>query len=169
MRRNPHFEEEAQISSNEPYCIHMGFRKFVIEPIFSRVIGGSEKTKYCKTIKENYSDYFLCSFYYYNCYPPSPALVYRVNKLNHANVEPQPIMVGEVHKMDPLHIILERIILTGYPHKINRRRSTIRYMFFNPKDVKYFRPVELRTKLGLKVHIDQFRGASRSLWERTDS
>jgi hypothetical protein len=26
-------------------------------------------------------------------------------------------------------------------------------MFFNPKDIKYFKPVEVRTKLGLRVNI----------------
>jgi hypothetical protein len=48
---------------------------------------------------------------------------------------------GVLAKCDPHHIILERIIITGYPYKINRRRSTVRYMFFNPGDVKYFRPI----------------------------
>jgi pre-rRNA-processing protein TSR1 len=52
-----------------------------------------------------------------------------------------------------MQIILKRIILTGYPLKINKRRATVRYMFFNPKDVKYFKPVELITKLGLRVII----------------
>ena len=60
-------------------------------------------------------------------------------------------MRGELVKSDPMHVILERIILTGYPYKINRRRSTVRYMFFHPSDVKYFRPIEVRTKMGLRV------------------
>ena len=65
-------------------------------------------------------------------------------------------MYGELIKCDPLHVILERIILTGYPFKIYKRRSTIRFMFFDPKDVKYFKPVEVRTKLGLKVTLHLF-------------
>lgn len=62
-------------------------------------------------------------------------------------------MYGTLAKCDPLHITLERIILTGYPFKINKRRSTVRFMFFNPKDVKYFKPVEVRSKMGLRVII----------------
>ncbi len=50
-----------------------------------------------------------------------------------------------------MHVILERIILCGYPYKINRRRATVRYMFFNPKDVKFFKPIEVKTKMGLRV------------------
>lgn len=79
--------------------------------------------------------------------------------MNHLDVESSPIMYGTLAKCDPLHIILERIILTGYPFKINKRRSTVRFMFFNPKDVKYFKPVEVRTKMGLKVNIYLFRVA----------
>lgn len=65
--------------------------------------------------------------------------------------EDMPIMYGELCRNDPMHVILERVILTGYPFKINKRRATVRFMFFSPKDVKYFRPVELITKLGLRV------------------
>ena len=48
-------------------------------------------------------------------------------------------------------MILKRIVLTGYPFKINKRKAVIRLMFYNPDDIKYFKPVELATKLGLKV------------------
>ena len=60
-------------------------------------------------------------------------------------------MQGSLSKCDPMHVIMKRVILTGYPFKINRRRAVIRYMFFHPKDIKYFKPVELKTKLGLRV------------------
>lgn len=65
-----------------------------------------------------------------------------------------------------MHVILERIILTGYPYKINRRRATVRYMFFNPGDVKYFKPIEIKTKMGLRVFLTIFRVKLRNHWER---
>lgn len=40
-------------------------------------------------------------------------------------------------------------------------------MFFNPADVKYFRPIEVRTKLGLRVITDLFREKSKNLSART--
>lgn len=73
--------------------------------------------------------------------------------MNFSDREVSPVMYGTLAMCNPLHIILERIILTGYPFKINKRRSTVRFMFFNPKDVKYFKPVEVRSKMGLKVFI----------------
>lgn len=109
---------------------------------------------------EDYESHFFCSFYYYNYFPPAPFAVYKVNPLNLDQVEPCPIMYGELVKCDPLHIVLERIILCGYPYKINKRRATIRYMFFNPKDAKFFRPIEVKTKMGLRVFFYLILGSN---------
>jgi pre-rRNA-processing protein TSR1 len=64
-------------------------------------------------------------------------------------------LVGQGHVLppNPLAVILKRIILTGYPLKVHKKKAVVRYMFFNPKDVKYFKPVELHTKFGLRVNI----------------
>ena len=59
---------------------------------------------------------------------------------------------------NPLTVILKRIILTGYPLKVQKKKAVVRYMFFNPRDVKYFRPVELYTKFGLRGHIKDSLG-----------
>ena len=45
---------------------------------------------------------------------------------------------GDLLKVDNFQVILKRIVLTGYPYKIHKRKSVIRFMFFNPKDIKYF-------------------------------
>lgn len=54
---------------------------------------------------------------------------------------------------NPLKVILKRIILTGYPLKCHKKKCVGRWMFFEPKDIKYFRPVQLFTKNGLQGHI----------------
>jgi pre-rRNA-processing protein TSR1 len=63
------------------------------------------------------------------------------------------LATGNALPPNPLAVILKRIILTGYPLKVHKKRAVLRYMFFNPKDVKYFKPVELYTKFGLRVRI----------------
>lgn len=142
VRRNPYYaNNDTVIESNQYYSISLGFRRVVLKPIFSKIIPGTEKTKFIKKIGEDYESYFYCSFYYYNYFPPAPVQIYRVNQLNFNSKETSPIMYGTLASCNPLHVILERIILTGYPYKINKRRSTVRFMFFNPKDVKYFKPV----------------------------
>jgi pre-rRNA-processing protein TSR1 len=49
---------------------------------------------------------------------------------------------------DPDRLVLKRAILTGYPKRVKVRSATIKYMFFNPEDVAYWKPVELYTKHG---------------------
>ena len=59
---------------------------------------------------------------------------------------PQPdsvVATGIVLPPNPMKVILKRIILTGYPLRVHKKKATVRYMFFNPKDIKYFKPVEL--------------------------
>ena len=69
---------------------------------------------------------------------------------------------------NPLRVILKRIVLTGYPLRCHKKKATIRYMFFDPKDIKYFRPVELYTQAGLRVSVKSiltfcYRDISRTL------
>ena len=68
------------------------------------------------------------------------------------------LATGHALAPNPLTIILKRIILTGYPLKVHKKKAVIRYMFFNPKDVKYFKPVELYTKFGMRGHIKDSLG-----------
>jgi len=68
------------------------------------------------------------------------------------------LATGHAMAPNPLTVILKRIILTGYPLKVHKKKAVIRYMFFNPKDVKYFKPVELYTKFGMRGHIKDSLG-----------
>ena len=55
-------------------------------------------------------------------------------------------------------VIAKRIILTGHPYKIHRKLVTVRYMFFNPEDVEYFRALQLWTKRGRSGFIKEALG-----------
>ncbi|KAF1916690.1 hypothetical protein BDU57DRAFT_516934 [Ampelomyces quisqualis] len=55
-------------------------------------------------------------------------------------------------------IIAKRIILTGHPYKINKRIVTVRYMFFNDDDVRWFKSLPLWTKRGRSGFVKESLG-----------
>lgn len=71
---------------------------------------------------------------------------------------PHLVGTGNLLDADPTRIIAKRIVLTGHPYKVHKKTSTIRYMFFNPEDVRYFAPLELKTKMGRVGHISASLG-----------
>jgi len=63
--------------------------------------------------------------------------------------------VGGLIDVNPDRVVLKRVVLSGYPYKVHKRRATVRWMFFNPEDVRWFKPVELWTKYGRRGRITE--------------
>jgi len=55
-------------------------------------------------------------------------------------------------------IIAKRVILTGHPYKINKKVVTVRYMFFNDEDVRWFKSLPLWTKRGRSGFVKESLG-----------
>ena len=72
--------------------------------------------------------------------PPAPVLLF---KDNGPNTVPTLVATGSLLEVHPRRIIVKRIVLTGEPFKIHRKTATIRFMFFNPEDVRWFKPIEV--------------------------
>eukprot|EP00178_Gracilaria_changii_P021362 TRINITY_DN63513_c0_g1_i1.p1 TRINITY_DN63513_c0_g1~~TRINITY_DN63513_c0_g1_i1.p1 ORF type:complete len:700 (+),score=120.93 TRINITY_DN63513_c0_g1_i1:405-2504(+) len=136
-------EDAPTIKAKTPLEMHCGFVRFEGRPMFS------ENNPNCANHKmERYlrhGRYTVVSFYGPAIYAPAPAL------LCHRNGSV--IAAGSALGADVDRIILKRIVLTGYPFKTQKRRSVVRFMFFNADDVRWFKPVELWTKLGRSGHI----------------
>eukprot|EP00854_Cymbomonas_tetramitiformis_P023245 gene23246-28133_t len=65
------------------------------------------------------------------------------------------VFTGSLRGADPDRIVLKRIILTGIPYKVHKRKVTVQYMFYRPEDVRWFRPVECWTKYGRRGRIKE--------------
>jgi pre-rRNA-processing protein TSR1 len=69
-------------------------------------------------------------------------------------------LIGTGTSLPPDHsrVIAKRIILTGHPYKIHKKLVTVRYMFFNAEDVKWFKALQLWTKRGRSGYIKESLG-----------
>jgi len=134
-----------------------GFRRTVIRPTFSMELnaaGKNDKLKFMRFLRKDTAVVATayCPIFY------SPCKVICFTKRPGQPVAMNVVASGVTLQPDPLKIILKRIVLTGYPLRCHKKKATIRYMFFEPKDIKYFRPVELYTAAGLRGHIKDSLG-----------
>lgn len=60
---------------------------------------------------------------------------------------------GSLRSSDPDRVSLKRIVLSGHPTRVHRANAVVKHLFFNPDDVRWFRPLELWTKSGRRGRI----------------
>ena len=87
-------------------------------------------------------------------FPPAPVLVFRPTPDGGVQL----VASGSLHSVNPDRLVIKRIRLSGYPLKITKRAAVVRYMFFSPEDILWFKPVELVTKHGRRGHIKESLG-----------
>lgn len=151
-------ECEDVIKSKDAVVLHCGFRKFVIHPIYSaNTRGGSNNVhKAERFLQQGRST--IATAYAPIQYGPAPVLMFKYNENESADEFPTLIATGSLLNMDTKRIIAKKIVLTGHPFKINRKSAVIRYMFFNPEDIQWFKPIQLTTKYGRVGHIKESIG-----------
>ena len=81
---------------------------------------------------------------------------------------PRIMATGTVHSCNPDRVVLKRIILTGFPQRVHKKKAIVKYMFFNAEDVKWFKPLDLFTKYGRRGRIKEpvgTHGAMKCLFD----
>ena len=124
-----------------------------VRPIFSMQLnatGKNDKFKYLRFLRKDMD--VVATAYCPIIYTPCKIICFTKQNLD-APVAMDVVASGIVLPPDPLKVILKRIVLTGYPLRCHKKKATVRYMFFDPKDIKYFKPVELYTQSGLRGQI----------------
>lgn len=140
---------EAPLRSKTPLWFHVGFRRERAAPIFS-TDGLGDKHKFERFLHHRRPS--IASVYGPVVYPPAPVLAFK-EEVTAAGMSAALVMSGSVRKADPDRIILKRIILTGVPFKTHKSKAVVRQMFFNPEDIRWFKPLELWTKYGMRGKI----------------
>ncbi|KAL0002143.1 hypothetical protein SO802_015924 [Lithocarpus litseifolius] len=145
-----HDTYSAPIKSKEEFVFHVGFRQFVARPIFSSDNINSDKHKMERFLHAG--RFSVASIYGPISFPPLPLIVL---KSAEGGTAPSVAAVGSLKSVDPDRIILKKIILTGYPQRVSKLKAAVRYMFHNPEDVRWFKPVEVWTKCGRRGRIKE--------------
>lgn len=144
VRKHPSCTEP--IKSKDRLIFHLGFRRFVCQPLFS-VHGVGKKHKFERYLPNNGA--VVASFFAPVVFPPCSAVVFQQK----SDGTHQLVATGSVFDVSPDRLIIKRIVLSGHPFKIQKKSAVVRYMFFNRDDILWFKCVELRTKYGRKGHI----------------
>jgi hypothetical protein len=61
-------------------------------------------------------------------FPPCPTLVFKVEPKSGI---PKLVATGSLYQVNPDRIIAKKIVLSGFPFKINKKSAVIRHIFFN--------------------------------------
>uniref|UniRef100_A0A7S1QYY3 Bms1-type G domain-containing protein n=1 Tax=Neobodo designis TaxID=312471 RepID=A0A7S1QYY3_NEODS len=146
-------EYDEPIKSKTPMLIHMGFRKFVAEPIYSDAVVGN-RSKFARYFLPG-ERFRIATFYAPIAYHPTPVIMYEAP--SRAQVQERaPLRLtvfGSVLPPNPNFLVLKRVVLTGRIATIYKKVLIVKFMFFNEDDVKWFMPVDLFTRLGRQGRI----------------
>ncbi|TGZ69549.1 hypothetical protein CRM22_003679 [Opisthorchis felineus] len=167
--------EAEPIKSKELMVLQAGIRRFITAPIYStQTANAHEKAKY-ETFFPAIHSGVVASVYAPVMYSPVNALQFRirVDEDEYGDLSApyigELVATGTLHSVDPTRLIVKRIFLSGHPYKIHQRRVVVRFMFFNPLDVEYFKAVKLQTKSGAVGHITDSvgtHGAMKCIFDR---
>jgi pre-rRNA-processing protein TSR1 len=155
VTRNSEYTEPVR--SKDPLVLHCGFRRYRVQPLYSQNTasgkGSNNVHKFERFLRSDQTS--IATVYAPIQFGRVPMVLYR------ETTDPdEPILVatGTFVSAEPNRILAKRIILSGHPVRVYKRTAVVRYMFFNPEDVRWFKPVELYTKYGRRGHIKESLG-----------
>jgi pre-rRNA-processing protein TSR1 len=139
---------EFPVKSKDVLTFRCGWRTWQTRPVFSQNNLNCNKHKF-ERFMPKHGSFFAATFFGPVTYTPCPVMVFRKQE-----GKPQELCaIGSMIGADADRIVVKRVLLTGYPVRVHKRHATVKYMFYNPDDVKWFRPAGLWTKHGLNGHI----------------
>lgn len=165
------YDTEVPIKSKDVLTFRCGWRTWKSRPIFSQLNLNSDKHKFERFMPSGAGTFFAGSVFGPVTYAQCPVMMFR--EANDDSGSGGDVLIGEEKSgsgrreflahgsmigADADRIVLKRIVLTGFPTRVHKRHATVKYMFYNPEDVKWFMPAGITTKHGLQGNIVQSVG-----------
>uniref|UniRef100_M4B1B8 Bms1-type G domain-containing protein n=1 Tax=Hyaloperonospora arabidopsidis (strain Emoy2) TaxID=559515 RepID=M4B1B8_HYAAE len=144
---------DATLKSKDELSFHCGFRRFSGKAIFSDQSLKSDQHLFQRFLPQ--SGWSVATVYGPVTFQPASLLLFKPDG--------QFVASGTLKNVNPDRIVLKRVIITGTPVKVKKRKAVVRYMFHSPEDIRWFKPVELATKHGLTGHIKESLGTHGDL------
>ena len=136
-------EGSPPVKSKDILTFRCGWRTWQGRPIFSQNNLNSDKHKFERFLPTD-GAFFAASIFGPVTYTPCPVLVFREphNQFQSADNDStlirkrEMIALGSMIGSDADRIIIKRVVLTGFPTRVHKRHATVKYMFYDPEDVK---------------------------------
>ncbi|MCJ1445456.1 MAG: hypothetical protein MMC23_005961 [Stictis urceolatum] len=156
-------DHQVPLKSKQELILQCGFRRLVINPLYSSTGNTPNNVhKFDRYLHQGQTA--MISFIGPMIWGSVPALFFqRPTSTETSDSKPissplQLIATGTSQPPASNRVIAKRIILTGHPYKIHKKLVTIRWMFFNAEDIRWFQAVELFTKRGRSGFIQESLG-----------
>jgi pre-rRNA-processing protein TSR1 len=141
------------VKSKDELSFHCGFRRFSGKPVFSDQSLKSDQHLFQRFLPQ--AGWSVATVYGPVTFQPASLLLFKPDG--------QLVASGTLKNVSPNRVVLKRVIVTGTPVKVKKRKAVVRYMFHSPEDIRWFKPVELVTKHGLTGHIKESLGTHGDL------
>lgn len=148
-------EYDKPVPSQEPIIVQYGIRRYAINPLYSNDTNTPNNVhKFEKFLHPDVQSIATCIAPV--DFTQSPAIFFKPSSTERTGLEL--IGHGTFLNADHTRVIAKRAILTGHPFRFHKNVLTVRYMFFRPEDVEWFKSIPLFTKSGRSGFIRESLG-----------
>lgn len=149
---------EKPIVERDQIVVQYGPRRVIISPILTQASNNANNVH--KTLHAvEQGDYAIATAIAPVMFTNAPVIYFKPNQdPASGDLDVEFVARGTFLNSDYKRIAAQRIVLTGHPIKIHKRVVTVRYMFFNPEDIEWFKAIPLFTKSGRTGFIKESLG-----------
>ncbi|ORY84383.1 hypothetical protein BCR37DRAFT_378409 [Protomyces lactucae-debilis] len=157
------------LKSKEEIVIQCAHRRFVAQPIYSQAIAKTRNglVRFERFVQPGRLSYATVA---------GPAIMekgapvlYFKRTLGANNSTLELVGTGSFVGVDHGRLTIKRILLSGVPYKIHKRLVTVRYMFHNREDIRFFKAIQLFSKYGRVGFIKEALGTHgymKTTWDK---